>query len=197
MLDGTLHNFVLEYPCHSPSEKRWFLMSVTPLLGERGGAVVTHTDITTRKQIEEALQESEERLELAMEAGGIGTFDWNIRTNAVVWTEQSKAAFARPSGASRGVYDDWAKRVRPEDLLVCEASIQEAFRKKHHHWQAEYRMMSSDTAEERWINSQSHIFYDAQGEPLRMIGVNIDITERKRIERTLQRIGGAISAHDR
>ena len=42
-------------------------------------------------------------------------------------------------------------------------------------------MMSSDTAEERWINSQSHIFYDAQGEPLRMIGVNIDITERKRI----------------
>ncbi len=186
MLDGTLHNFVLEYPCHSPSEKRWFLMSVTPLLGERGGAVVTHTDITKRKQIEEALQESEERLELAMEAGGIGTFDWNIRTNAVVWTEQSKAAFARPSRASRGVYDDWARRVRPEDLLVCEASIQEVFRKKHHHWQAEYRMMSSDTAEERWINSQGHIFYDAQGEPLRMIGVNIDITERKRIERTLQ-----------
>src|SRR5437762_4457343 len=98
-----------------------------------------------------------------MEAGEIGTFDWNIRSNAVVWTEQSKAAFARPSAVSRGVYDDWAKRVRPEDLLVCEAGIQEAFTKKHHHWQAEYRMMSSDTAEERWINSQSHIFYDAQG----------------------------------
>ena len=121
-----------------------------------------------------------------MEAGGIGTFDWNIRTNAVVWTEQSKAAFARPSGASRGVYDDWARRVRPEDLLVCEAGIQEAFRKKQHHWQAEYRMMSSDTAEERWINSQGHIFYDAQGEPLRMIGVNIDITERKQAEEALR-----------
>jgi PAS domain S-box-containing protein len=186
VLDGTRHNFVLEYPCHSPREKRWFLMSVTPLLGERGGAVVTHTDITTRKQIEEALHESEERLELAMEAGGIGTFDWNIRTNAVVWTEPSKAAFARASGASRGVYDDWAKRVHPEDLLVCEASIQEVFRQKHDHWQAEYRMMRSDTAEERWINAQSRIVYDAEGEPLRMIGVNIDITERKRIERTLQ-----------
>ena len=47
-------------------------------------------------------------------------------------------------------------------------------------------MMCSDAAAERWINSQSHIFYDAHGEPLRMIGVNIDITERKRIERTLQ-----------
>jgi PAS domain S-box-containing protein len=181
VLDGTLHSFALEYPCHSPRVKRWFLMSVTPLLGERGGAVVTHTDVTTRKQIEDALQESEERLELAMEAGGIGIFDWNIRTNAIVWT-----AKARPSGASAGVYDDWAKRVRPEDLLVYEAGIQEAFRKKHRHWQAEYRMVRSDTAEERWINSQSHIFYDAHGEPLRMIGVNIDITERKRIERTLQ-----------
>src|SRR5262249_20084880 len=46
VLEGTLRDFVLEYPCHSPDEKRWFLMSVTPLLGERAGAVVTHTNIT-------------------------------------------------------------------------------------------------------------------------------------------------------
>jgi len=186
VLNGTRHNFELEYPCHSPSEKRWFLMSVTPLRGGGGGAVVTHTDITTRKQIEDALHESEERLELAMEAGAIGTFEWDIRTNAVVWTEQSKAAFARPSGASRGVYDDWAKRVRSDDRLVCEASIQETLRKKHDHWEAEYRMTRADPAEERWIYSRSHIFYDAQGEPLRMIGVNVDITERKHIELALQ-----------
>src|SRR5262249_4967113 len=65
VLEGTLRDFVLEYPCHSPDQKRWFLMSVTPLVGERAGAVVTHTNITERKRIEEALQESEERLELA------------------------------------------------------------------------------------------------------------------------------------
>jgi PAS domain S-box-containing protein len=84
------------------------------------------------------------------------------------------------------VFDDWVKRVRPEDRLVCEAGIQEVFRKKHHRWQAEFRMMIPDIAEERWIDARSHIFYDAQGEPLRMIGVYIDITERKRAEEALR-----------
>ena len=71
-------------------------MSVTPLVGKRGGAVVTHTNITKRKQVEEALQENEECLKLAMEAGDIGTFDWNIQTNEVSWTEQSKKHLANP-----------------------------------------------------------------------------------------------------
>ena len=72
VINGTRHNFELEYPCHSPSEKRWFLMSVTPLLGERGGAVVTHTDITARKRNEWALQESEERFRLTIDEAPIG-----------------------------------------------------------------------------------------------------------------------------
>jgi PAS domain S-box-containing protein len=103
-------------------------------------------------------------------------------------------AVALPSVASRGLYDDWTKRVRPEDLLVFEASIQEAFRKKHHRWQTEYRMMGSDTAEDRWINSQGRIFYDGQREPLRMIGVNIDTTERKRIEQELKAANAFLDA---
>jgi PAS domain S-box-containing protein len=52
VLDGALSHFTVEYPCHSPDEKRWFLMSATPLPGGRGGAVVAHTNITERKQAE-------------------------------------------------------------------------------------------------------------------------------------------------
>jgi PAS domain S-box-containing protein len=194
VLDGSLPNFALEYPCHSPLEKRWFVMSVTPLLGERAGAVVAHTDITQRKQIEEALQVSEERLELAMEAGDIATFDWNIQTDDVFWTEHSKAIFGQPSGPFQGVYADWSKRLDPEDLLACEASRQEAFRKKQRRWQAEYRVTNSDRGESRWINSQGHIFYDAGGGPLRMIGVNVDVTERRQAEETLKK--SAKEIHD-
>jgi PAS domain S-box-containing protein len=187
VLDGSIPNFALEYPCHSPAEKRWFVMSVTPLMGERSGAVVAHTNITQRKQVEEALQVSEERLELAMEAGDIGTFDWNITTDEIVWTEQSKAIFGQPSGPSQGGYRDWSKRLAPEDLLACETSIREAFRKRQRRWQAEYRVMDSEKGEPRWINSQSHIFYDDDGAPLRMIGVNVDVTERRQAEETLKK----------
>ena len=181
VLEGTLPDFVLEYSCHSPREKRWFLMSVTPLLGERAGAVVSHTNITERKRIEEALQESEERLELAMEAGEIGTFDWNIRTDEVLWTEQSKSIFGEPSGTFRGKYDDLSKRVHREDLPACEAGIREALRQKHRHWHWEYRV-TGDAGEQKWVNSRGHIFYDSLGEPLRMIGVNVDVTERRQAE---------------
>lgn len=52
VLSGNLDNFSLEYPCHSPTEERWFLMQVTPLSRERGGAVITHLDITDRKRNE-------------------------------------------------------------------------------------------------------------------------------------------------
>lgn len=194
VLDGSMPNFALEYPCHSPAEKRWFVMSVTPLLGERAGAVVAHTDITRRKQIEEALQVSEERLELAMEAGDIGTFDWNIQTDEIVWTEQSKAIFGQPSGPSQGGYRDWRQRIDPQDLFVCETGMREAFRKKQRRWQAEYRVTNSHKGELRWINSQSHIFYDVDGEPLRMIGVNMDVTERRQAEETLKK--SAKEIHD-
>src|SRR5262249_25211582 len=62
VLAGVRPNFTVEYACHSPSEERWFMLSVTPLGGERGGVVVTHTNITSRRQAEEAIVESESRL---------------------------------------------------------------------------------------------------------------------------------------
>src|SRR5262249_45096921 len=132
-------------------------------------------------------QESEERLELAMEAGEIGTFDWNIRTDEVVWTEHSKSIFGQRSGATRGAYENWRKRVNPDDLVVCEADIQDAFRNKRRHWQAEYRVAYPEIGEERWLHSRGHIFYDPQGQPLRMIGVNMDVTERRQAEEDLKK----------
>ena len=76
-------------------------------------------------------------------------------------------------------------RVNPEDLPVCEASIKGVIRNKQNHWQGEYRMTNGDAASHRWVHSQGRIFYDDRGEPVRMIGVNMDITESKRVEEAM------------
>ncbi|WP_165922912.1 ATP-binding protein [Sulfurirhabdus autotrophica] len=65
VLDGSLPQFFLEYPCHSPDKKRWFMMNVTPLEGGKGGAVVSHTNITERKLVEVELQLAHVQLQQA------------------------------------------------------------------------------------------------------------------------------------
>jgi PAS domain S-box-containing protein len=143
-------------------------------------------DITERKQAEEALKASEERLDLALKSGDIGTFDWDIRTNEVIWTEKSKAIFGFPSSKTTALFEDWRKLVHPEDLPACELSIQEAFDQKRPDWRRQYRIFRADTGELRWVDCRGRIFYDSKGEPLRMIGTNIDATERKQAEEALK-----------
>jgi PAS domain S-box-containing protein len=75
VLQGKQAAFQLEYPCHSPTEQRWFLMSVTPL-NQSGGAVIAHLNITERKLAEEAVQRSEARVRRLIESNILGIFFW-------------------------------------------------------------------------------------------------------------------------
>jgi PAS domain S-box-containing protein len=77
VLQGTASHFILEYPCHSPTKQRWFLMNVTPL-PQQQGAVVSHLDITERRQAEEALKRSEARLRRLVDSNLIGLIFWDI-----------------------------------------------------------------------------------------------------------------------
>jgi PAS domain-containing protein len=63
VLDCTRKQFTLEYPCHSPTEKRWFLMRVTPFIGQKGGVIVSHADITGRKLVEIDLHDAYTEIE--------------------------------------------------------------------------------------------------------------------------------------
>ncbi|HEY7184206.1 MAG TPA: PAS domain S-box protein, partial [Blastocatellia bacterium] len=143
-------------------------------------------DITKRKQVEDALKMSEERLNIAMHAGGIGIVDWDIRADLLVWSEKYLDIYGLPPGKTSGRYEDWRELVYPEDLPAVEAIIRETFEKKRPHWQIEYRIVKADIGEVRWIESRHRVFYDAQGAPLRTVGAALDITERKRSEETLR-----------
>jgi PAS domain S-box-containing protein len=79
ILNGQLDTFAMEYPCHAPDSRRWFLLHAAPLPAPFGGAVVSHTDITRRYLADEALRQSEARFRRIFEANIIGVAFWNTR----------------------------------------------------------------------------------------------------------------------
>ncbi len=157
--------------------QKFYDESGTPILV--AGAM---SDISTRVQTEEALRASEERLDLAQKAGNIGTFDWDIPANKVVCTAQLRDIYGLPPNGSCDTFESWCKLVHSEDRPAFEASIREALGKRLTQGQMEFRIVRADTGDVRWIEARSRIYYDAQGAPLRLIGLDMDITERKRAE---------------
>jgi PAS domain S-box-containing protein len=163
----------------------WVLINWTVVRDAEGRSLRTVAniqDITERKQVEESLRVSEERLDLAQKAGNIGTFDWDLRANKAVWTEQLKALFGLSADDPGDTYEHWLERVIPEDRPACAAGMREILEKRLPEWRTDYRIARADTGEVRWIDSKGRVFYDEQGGPLRFIGTATDITERKQAE---------------
>lgn len=145
------------------------------------GSVVVGRDITETKRAAEALRVSEERLSLAQRAGHVGVFDWDILSRRAVWTPELEEMFGLPPGAFEGVYEGWAKRVLPDDLERVERAFGEWIRSGRARLAWEYRIRRAD-GEVRWIAARAEIFRGPDGRPVRMIGTNHDVTERKRAE---------------
>jgi PAS domain S-box-containing protein len=133
---------------------------------------------------QEALRASEERLDLAQRAGRIGTFEWNIRTGAVSWSATKEELYGLPAGGFGGRYEDWKQAVHPDDRDRAEADRRRAVSERTM-LDSEFRIVRPD-GETRWIASKGKVFYAADGEPLRMLGVSLDITERKQAEEELR-----------
>jgi PAS domain S-box-containing protein len=154
------------------------------------GLCLMVTDLTEQKHYQElqraqdALRAASERLELAQQAGRIGTFEWNIRSGAVNWSVTQEELYGLPAGGFAGRYEDWKQAVHPDDRDRAEADSLRAIAEKTA-LDTEFRIVRPD-GETRWIASKGKVFYGGDGEPLRMLGVSLDITERKRTEEALR-----------
>jgi PAS domain S-box-containing protein len=136
-------------------------------------------DVVRATRLARIVTSNEERLALAQEAAEIGTFDWDIQTGKLLWNENLESIYGLSRGSFGGRSEDWQERVHPDDLSRCETEISEAIREKRSGWQSEYRMFRADTNEMRWIYAKARFFYDDDGKPTRMLGINMDITDRK------------------
>src|SRR5262245_19745901 len=177
--------------------KAWISVSGAPISDAGGavvGGVVLITDIDEEKRASEALRINQERLNLAQKASQAGSFEWNLRTNAVIWSEETEAIFGLAPGSFGGSYENWTRCVHPEDLSRAEQELRRALADGE--GASEYRVTWPDGSV-RWIQVRGKVFFDEAGEPLRWIGINMDVTERKRMEESLRRQAEALREADR
>jgi PAS domain S-box-containing protein len=138
-------------------------------------------DITARKRAEAALAESEARLRLAQQAAGIGIFDHEFRTGRVEWDAVMRALWGVPEGVpvTRRLL---LEGLHPEDRRRRRQAIRRATAPGGDGlYQMDYRVIRRSDGEERWIAAHGMVRREAGG-PTRLIGVAMDITERKRAE---------------
>ena len=161
-------------------------LTISPIKDEEGriiGASKILRDITERRRAEVALRESEERLRLAQWAARIGTFEWNIRTGVNTWTPELEAIYGLPPGGFGGTLSAFENLVHPDDRGRVMGLVDKAV-KTLQPTTGEWRVVWPDGSV-HWVAARAQVFTNEAGEPSRMVGVNIDITERKFAEEKL------------
>jgi PAS domain S-box-containing protein len=161
-------------------------LNIGPVKDSGGNVVgffkIAH-DISKRKIAEQALRESEQRLRLAQWAARIGTFDVNLQTGGDIWTPETEALYGLPPGAFGGTLTAFEDLIHPDDRQKI-IELNDEMMKTGQPAEAEWRVVWPDGSI-HWIAGRGQVFMDESGGPSRLLGVNIDITERKQAEEAL------------
>ncbi|MEA2935764.1 MAG: hypothetical protein QOD74_2410 [Variibacter sp.] len=121
--------------------------------------------------------ESDELLALAEEAGDLGVFEWHVREGTVRTSPKLISIYGLTDFDGR--YETWLKGIYREDLPRLLDTTESAFASRSRYLHAEFRIERASDRQLRWIEARRIIFYDARG-PIRVVGVSVDVTERKR-----------------
>lgn len=180
--------FASEYRFQTPTGiVSWLIgqaIAERDVAGKVIGYVCTITDITDRKRTEQALRTSEERLRVALEASRMGTWDWNIQTGLIQWSDNLESMFGLEPGTFDGSFAMFSDRLHPEDRDRVLAAIDRAV-VTGEDYNIEFRILYPN-GRIRWALSRGKVLYDQNGQPMRMAGNDIDITDRKQTEAALQ-----------
>ena len=140
-------------------------------------------------QTKESLRECEERWRLAMAAGRMASWDWEISTDRVIVSQGWEALHGIPLGTFAGTFEAFLSDIHPEDRESVIGSMKSAVEEGREHL-VEYRLVWPDGSV-HWIEARGKVLRDESGKPVRMIGICMDIKERKQTEQSLRFLADA------
>jgi PAS domain S-box-containing protein len=144
----------------------------------------TFQDITDRVKAEEVTRALAKRLTLAARAGGLGIWDFDVVNNTLVWDDAMYTLYGISANTFGGAYEAWRAGVHPDDQAMGDAEVQASLYKGQD-FDTEFRVLWPN-GEVRTIRAIASVLRDAEGNPLRMVGTNWDITSQKANEAALQ-----------
>ncbi|MFH0823146.1 MAG: sigma 54-interacting transcriptional regulator [Pseudomonadota bacterium] len=143
-------------------------------------------EIAERKKTDEALRESQQRLDLALSGAGLGTWDWDLQTHTAFFDERWAEMLGFFLEEIEPYISGWEKLIHPEDKPRVLETLNEHLNGRSPLFEAEYRLQAK-SGEWQWMLTRGRVVErDRDGKPLRAAGTNLNISERKRIEQALR-----------
>jgi two-component system NtrC family sensor kinase len=154
------------------------------VLCDHAGAVIgtfsSGTDITEKHQAIEALRTAEERMRFALQNADVGIWDMNYTTGALQWSETIEAHYGVPAGTFAGTFEAFVERIHPADRASVLETVSQATRSGAD-FRVEHRSMWPDGTV-HWLSGAGRTHFGANGEPVRALGISLDVTHRKELE---------------
>ena len=200
VMDGSIPEFTLEYPCHTPTRQRWFQARVTRFHDGSRNVAIAHENISDRKQAMSVLQASAEaqrqlaqqldskraRLVAAQRVAKIGSWETDLGTLSVSWSEETYRIHEINPARFHPTHEGFLGMVHPDDREAVDTAFTES-RNMRDPQVIEHRLLLADGrikyVEERW-----QTLFDVDGHAIRSIGTCQDVTERKQSELKIARL---------
>ena len=143
-------------------------------------------ELLDRERAARAAQlESEQRLRLALEAGRMGTWEWDIAGGTVLWSPEEERLYGMEPGTFSRSIDEYTARIHPDDREEAMRLAREALARRATTHHVTHRIVRPD-GEVRWLDSHARFIYADDGQPLRLVGVSTDVTEQRHAEQALR-----------
>lgn len=184
LMDGRICKYQMEKRYfHKEGHIVWIRLSVSMVYGEDGQPLHFMSqieDISEWKRADEALRTSEKRFRLAVDGANDGIWDWNLKTGECYYSPRCRQLLGVTAEEFPDHISSWDKHLHPEDRPKIYRRVEDHFRLRDR-YQVEYRLRMHDGSY-RWFQARGMAVWNAEGEPLRMVGAITDIHEARLAE---------------